>query len=250
MSTKIQEEYDLSRKYELSEIIVGEEKLVELTQKNVAKVEAMVRTDSNYRIDLDEKKSPCWITRMGKFLKGESCDHEFEEIIGKIVELLDKENSTHLNADGCGREEIKRRILIREKKILESLENRERGFELIDHLSEPTHPEESGRRSRRNISFASKFCHFSCFYIFGGEDAQDNFSIYDGVVARALPAYLDYYKEKLLDKKRDLKTIKKKIKDKSYKEYSDAIDDIIEASGSKISRNGFDHLIWYYFKGK
>jgi len=114
-------------------------------------------------------------------------------------------------------------------------------------LSERT---KQGRGGRRNVSFASKFCHFSCFYIFKGEEAQDNFSIYDGVVARALPAYLDYYKEKLLDKKIDLKTIKKKIKDKSYKEYSNAIDDIIEASGSKISRNGFDHLVWYYFKGK
>ena len=39
-----------------------------------------------------------------------------------------------------------------------------------------------------------------------------------------------------------------KIKDKDYKGYSEAIDAIIQASGSKISRNGFDHLVWYYFK--
>lgn len=251
MSTKIQEEYELSKGYELSEIEVEKNKrLVELTKENVAKVEAMIRTDSNYRIDMDdEKKSPFWIKRMGDFLTGKSRDYQFKVIIDKVVELLDKENSTHLEADKVGRREMSSRIRNWDG-LRESLENRKSGFKLIDHLSEPTHPEESGRRSRRNISFASKFCHFSCFYIFEGEDAQDNFSIYDGVVARALPAYLDYYKEKLLDKKRDLKTIKKKIKDKSYKEYSDAIDDIIEASGSKISRNGFDHLVWYYFKGK
>ena len=239
MSTKIQEEYELSKGYELSEIEVEKNKrLVELTKENVAKVEAMIRTDSNYRIDMDdEKKSPFWIKRMGDFLTGKSRDYQFKVIIDKVVELLDKENSTHLNADGCGREEIKLRILIREKKILESLENRERGFELIDSLSERT---KQGKGGRHNISFASKFCHFSCFYIFEGKDAQDNFSIYDGVVAKALPKYLAYYQ--LNDKVQ--------IKDKNYREYSKAIDDIIKASGAKISRNGFDHLIWYYFKGK
>ena len=108
---------------------------------------------------------------------------------------------------------------------------------MIDFLSGRTKP---GKGGRRNVSFASKFCHFSCFYIFEGEEAQDNFSIYDGVVAKALPKYLAYYK--LNDRF--------KIKDKDYEGYSKAIDAIIEASGSKISRNGFDHLVWYYFKGK
>ena len=248
MSTKIQEEYDLSKGYELSEIIVGEETLVELTQENVAKVEAMIRTDSNYRISLsDKEKSPYWILELDKILKGKSSNPNIEDVVEKLVEKIDNENSVHLNADKIGRDFMKGKIIecIKNGTLLKYLG--ERNFKLIDILSERT---KQGRGGRRNVSFASKFCHFSCFYIFEGKDAQDNFSIYDGVVARALPAYLDYYKEKLLDKKRDLKTIKKKIKDKSYKEYSDAIDDIIEASGSKISRNGFDHLVWYYFKGK
>ncbi|MCQ2353064.1 MAG: hypothetical protein MJ033_06265 [Victivallaceae bacterium] len=245
---QIRSEREAAGKYKLAE---DAPRLVALTEDNVARVEAMIQTDSNYRIDMDnEKKSPFWIRRMGDFLTGKSRDYQFKVIIDKVVELLDKENSTHLEADKVGRREMSSRIRNWDG-LLESLENRKSGFKLIDHLSEPTHPEESGRRSRRNISFASKFCHFSCFYIFNkGEDAQDNFSIYDGVVAKALPAYLDYYKEKLLVKKIDLKTVKKKIKDKDYEGYSNAIDDIIEASGSKISRNGFDHLVWYYFKGK
>lgn len=234
---QIRNEQKAAEKYKLSSI-KDEPHLVALTEDNVARVEAMIQTDSNYRTSLeDEKKSPLWIKRMGDFLTGKSRDYQFKVIIGKIVEFLDKENSTHLNADGCGREKIKRRILIREKEILESLENRERGFELIDFLSGRTKP---GKGGRRNVSFASKFCHFSCFYIFEGEEAQDNFSIYDGVVAKALPKYLAYYK--LNDRF--------KIKDKDYEGYSKAIDAIIEASGSKISRNGFDHLVWYYFKGK
>lgn len=239
MSTKIQEEYELSKGYELSEIEVEKDKrLVELTKENVAKVEAMIRTDSNYRIDINDKeKSPYWIIEMGKFLKGESCAYEINYIVCEIVRLLDNENSTRLNADKVGRHFMKEKITgcIEDGTLLKYL--RERDFKLIDILSERT---KQGKGGRRNVSFASKFCHFSCFYIFKGEEAQDNFSIYDGVVAKALPKYLAYYK--LNDRF--------KIKDKDYEGYSKAIDAIIEASGSKISRNGFDHLVWYYFKGK
>ena len=34
-----------------------------------------------------------------------------------------------------------------------------------------------------------------------------------------------------------------------YKTFQAAIDKVIERSGANISRNGFDHLLWYYFKG-
>ena len=248
MSTKIQEEYEQSRKYELSEI--NGEKLAELTLENVAKVEAMIRTDSNYRIALDDsEKSPYWILEMKKLLNGERGDYDKDYVVKRIVTLLNKENSTHLNTDGVGLDEMPKRILEKWDNILDSLRKRERGMDLIKFLSEKT-PAAPGKKGRQNVSFASKFCHFSCFYIFKGEEAQDNFSIYDGVVANALPAYLDYYEQKLLDQKIDLKKIKKEIKNKNYEEYSRAIDAIIEASGSQISRNGFDHLVWYYFKGE
>lgn len=36
----------------------------------------------------------------------------------------------------------------------------------------------------------------------------------------------------------------------SYREYSEIIDKILDKSGNKISRNGFDHLLWYYYKGR
>ena len=241
MSEKIQEENKLSKAYELSESPIGEDEwLVELTKENVAKVEAMIRTDSNYRISLeDRKKSPYWILEMGKFLNGESCDHGFEVIIKNIVNCLDNENSTHLEADKVGRYTMISRIQEQKNVLWESLENRDRGFTLIEFLSRPTNPP-PGKRSRRNISFASKFCHYSCFYLFKGNEAQDNFSIYDSVVAKALPKYLDYYR---LNNEFN-------IKDKDYRNYSEAIDAIIEASKFQISRNGFDHLVWYYFKGK
>ena len=249
MSTKIQEEYEKSRKYELSEI--NGEKLVELTQENVAKVEAMIRTDSNYRISLDDPgKSPYWILEMKKLLKGKPCDYNKDYVVKRIVSLLNKENSTRLNTDGVGLDKMPEIILQNWDNILDSLRIRERGMALINALSTKTIPIDPRKKGRQNVSFASKFCHYSCFYIFDGEEAQDNFSIYDRVVANALPLYLDYYEKKLLDEKIDLKKIKKEIKKKNYREYSKAIDAIIKASGSNISRNGFDHLVWYYSKGK
>ena len=68
------EEYELSTNYELDTFPFkyrGKDvRLVELSRKNVAKVEAMIRTDSKYRIlDLnDEEKSPFWIIELGKHL--------------------------------------------------------------------------------------------------------------------------------------------------------------------------------------
>ena len=149
-----------------------------------------------------------------------------------------KENSTHLNTDGGGRVEMVKRIIACKETLLDDLRNR--NFGLIKFLSDKTTPT-PGKYGRKNISFASKFCHYACFYIFKGEDAQDNFSIYDGVVAKALLEYL---------KKYEIGADIKKIKDKDYVEYSRAIDAVIEASGNEISRNGFDHLVWYYFKGE
>ena len=63
----------------------------------------------------------------------------------------------------------------------------------------------------------------------------DNYPIYDSVISESLPLYLEYY---------DLG--KRNLKD--YVEYRQAIDDVIDAAGGGISRNGLDHLMWYFFK--
>lgn len=89
------------------------------------------------------------------------------------------------------------------------------------------------------IAFATKFCHYVCFYVFEGQPEQDNFSIYDNVVAGILPYYAIKYK---IDYK--------KVDFKKYSQYIGLVDEIIRRSGSNISRNGFDHLLWYYYKGR
>ena len=243
MCTKIQKEFELSQRYEL-EKTGSEDGLVALTEDNVAKVEAMIRTDSNYRMSPeDQEKSPYWILALGKHLRGENCEHKIEDVIKNVVEKIDNENSVHLNADNVGRQVMIERIIrCKDDGILFNY-LRNRNLKLIDILSEKTKDE---KRGRRNISFASKFCHYACFYIFRDEDAQDNFSIYDRVIAEMLPKYLDCYCQ-LSDLRKDIGRI---IKNKDYRGYSDAIDAIIEASRQKISRNGFDHLVWYYNKGK
>lgn len=37
---------------------------------------------------------------------------------------------------------------------------------------------------------------------------------------------------------------------RDYKQYRNAVDMIRNATDEKISRNGFDHLLWYYHKGR
>lgn len=50
--------------------------------------------------------------------------------------------------------------------------------------------------------------------------------------------YLDYYQ---IDQNYSLD---------DYKQYRKAVDKIRELCGIEISRNGFDHLLWYYHKGR
>ncbi|MBO4231969.1 MAG: hypothetical protein J5862_01865 [Bacteroidales bacterium] len=242
-TNKIQLERERAKNYELP-TIASAPHLVALTRNNVAKVEAMIRTDSNYRISLgddygSDEFSPYWIKKLEKYLKGESVVETIEDIVENIVKKLDKENSTHLNTDGVGLKQMPERILAHKETLLDDLKNR--NFDLIKILSAKTIPLGGKHHGRENISFASKFCHYACFYIFEGQEAQDNFSIYDNVVAKALLEYLKFY---------NIYADIKKIKNKDYAVYSKAIDAVIEASGNEISRNGFDHLVWYYFKGR
>ncbi len=121
-------------------------------------------------------------------------------------------------------------------ELIESLKNPDyKDMKLIREISRITSAE---RRARINPSFASKFCHYACFYIFEGTEYQDNYLIYNGILKAVLPLYLEYFG---IDQKFDLS---------DYRDYRMAVDMIRKASGIEISRNGFDHLLWYYHKGR
>ena len=246
MRNTIQDELELAKSKMIGEIVFQGNTLAKLTRDNVAIVEAMIRNDSAYIHSTDVSAAPVynrkgevkyggssayWMTLLKRSLLDNVSDsvYTYEQIIKGAVEAVDRENSTHLNADKCGRQEITERIYrFDRKEFVKCLKNPDyNDMALIREISRTTSAKE---RARSNLSFASKFCHYACFYVFEGTEYQDNYSIYDGILKTVLPLYLGYYK---IERNYDLS---------DYKDYRLAVDSIREASRIEISRNGFDHL--------
>ena len=254
MKNTIQDELELAKSKMIEEVTFQGNTLAKLTRDNVAIVEAMIRNDSAYIHSTDVNAAPVynrkgemkyggssayWMTMLKRVLLDAVSDnsHTYEEIIKGAVESVDRENSTHLNADKCGRQEITERICRFDRnEFIRCLKNPEyNDMALIREISRITSAEE---RARSNPSFASKFCHYACFYVFEGTEYQDNYSIYDSILKTVLSLYLGYYR---IVREYDLS---------DYKDYRMAVDSIRAESGIEISRNGFDHLLWYYHKGR
>ena len=221
------------------------------------------------------------LSRYGsEFDREKTIGFTFAEIIAGAIVAVDRDNSTHLTGDGVGRIEIWNRI--REIGPCE-LKNRlkRRDFKLVGEIMAVTDPGTKDTReqlntdareflkhkwlfdaiqaksetkkadkefkARTNQSFASKFCHYACLYVFKGENAADNFSIYDTILEKVLPWYWCWF---------DVGELKKIQGKFNYEEYSAVIDEIRNKNskhnpdGYLISRNGLDHLLWYYHKGR
>ena len=238
----------------------GDSELVELTVDNVARAEAMIQIDSAYQKAADYRAAPItyprkktdefkyggstayWITQLKTILIDDNpqstAGHTFEFVIENAVKTIDRENNTHLNADGQnGRYEISRRIIDNRENLIPWLcDPKGTDYAIVELIAEKT----KGDKGRKNPSFASKFAHYACFYLFEGTECQDNFSIYDGILRNALPRYLEEYE------------IENTIIDGDYASYQNAIDELRERAaqlyGEKLSRNGLDHLLWYFHK--
>ena len=225
-------------------------KLAALTEDNVAIVEAMIRNDSAYIKSSDINARPSdngkyggstayWMTKLKEYLNSKvQNEDDYKKIIENAVNAVERENSTHNNSDKCGRKEISERIIKMDKNdLLKSLQDPlYKNMLLFNEIARKT---SAPKNARVNVSFGSKFCHYACYYLFDGQDYQDNYSIYDYIVRTVLPWYLAYYK---IEEKYDLK---------KYDEYRMAVDKIRERSScTPISRNGFDHLLWYFHKGR
>ena len=93
------------------------------------------------------------------------------------VSAIDRENSTHLTSDaknnnfGNGRIELTKRIFQMSHSLLDRLKNRD--IKIIEKLSKKTKNGTKG--GRENYSFATKFCHYACYYWFEGLAEQDNY---------------------------------------------------------------------------
>lgn len=234
--------------------------LVQLTDENVAKVEAMIRNNSSYIKSYDENAGPTenkngkevysgstayWMTKLKYIIEGKENNLTYEDIIPKVVSSIDRENSTHLNSDGCGRGKISNRIIkLGKDKLIDSL--KEGNLDVFETIQEKTNPNKNGDKNykgRVNTSFASKFCHFACFFLFEDDKLRDKYSIYDNVIVSVLPYYIKKYG---VENNKSLK---------DYSVYCKVIDLIRKKAASAtnttpISRNGFDHLLWYYHKGR
>lgn len=287
--------------------------ILKLTLENVAKVEAMIQTDSAYARSFDKSRCPkskarnethldsigssaFWMTLLREALEdpnikmnhaatyGEGSEkYSYDEILAGAIAAVDSENSTHLNSNGVGRMEMWIRLcsmnpavikqdlrdgtlivfdkLSAEIRPIEKLsdrqglneaakakfKNHEWLLEAINASNSPKAPPK-GWNPRTNISFASKFCHYACFYLFEGSNAQDNYSIYDNVLKKVLPGYLQHYKLSPPSNQKN-----HSLHDE-YTRYREAIDKIRDQAktldGRTISRNGLDHLLWYYHKGR
>ncbi len=256
----IREELEKSKEYMIKTVELNGVTIVELTMDNVARAEAMIQNDSAYIKAFNKQAGPeryprkqteefkyggstaYWAMQLKNVLiegKNVSDDnYSFDDIIKYLVAAIDRENSTHLNADGNGRNEICSRIIDCKEHLINWLKNQSKQYEIINCICKRT----NGNRRRKNLSFASKFAHYTAYYLFEETEYQDGFSIYDGILIKALPRYVQAFE------------IGIHSYEKNYQNYQDAIDNIISAAerryGERISRNGFDHLIWYYHKGR
>ena len=225
--------------------------LVQLTFDNVARVEAMIHMDSRYNKSGNPNARPIakyqgstayWLLQLKEILickkQKASCGKDLKDTITEVIKAIDRDNGTRLSV-GKSRDMISDWLFKNAKSIVDNLRNRELGFHMIEDIASSL----NNARGRENYSFATKFCHYACIFWFEGDSEADNYSIYDNIVSNALPKYAERYGVIKSNGKNYTKKDFNKVA--NYRVYSNVIDAIIKKSGAAISRNGFDHLLWY-----
>ncbi len=217
----IDRELESARKYVLDTEIVDGNTLVKLNQDNVARVEAMIISDSEYRNTFNSSLGIL-------YKKGKNKDN-----------LKSEDDIKYIGSSAYWGSELRKVICSLGKSELKEYLYRpkENNYKLIDLITNA-----SGNEGNVYYSFATKLCHYACMYVVDGEE-KDNFSIYDRVIKSSLPMYIERYLNK---------SVKEKVYDKNYIEYIKLIDEIrdkLKENNEVISRNGLDHLLWYHHKG-
>lgn len=271
MKTTIGREQDGRKGYLLDRDDKG---LLELTFDNVCKVEAMINENRSYRRAQDPQEKPdgkidgypgssaYWFSLLFKKLENGECTTKKE--CEKLVAALDSENTTHLNSrkdnsGNQGRDVMRDRVFELLKNFECFRDTLEKGkTDLITKLAKPTE-----KYAGRELAFASKFCHYAAFWLFKGRKEADNYSIFDSIVSKALVKYAKKYLgdiKEVEEYKRELRKVTSKSKTVDWKEYPyedfyNRYRDLIDATRKaaqkghgedyQISRNGFDHLLWY-----
>ena len=210
------------------------------TEKNYCITQFLINNDSNYRIEGDEFDSST-----KKYIKTVKETFEINEL-EEIVTRIDKQNSTHQSSEGSKGGGNGRRITAKYISKIKDLYIRLKSGdeELVNEIAKAI-------PDRYTFSFASKFCTYVSRYLYNSDD----YCVYDSVLCNALPYYAwAYLGEVFISTKNSTinSYAKKNLGD--YKGYKSLIDRIrnksIKELKYKISREGFDSIIWYYFKGE
>lgn len=150
-----------------------------------------------------------------------------EDNLKKVCTRINAENSTHLTNEDkdiiceCIYKKCPNINLLKEELKKDS-------YPLIESIRKAQNNNGVSTK-KNNYSFATKFCHYACYYLFNDDTNRDLYPIYDSILS-------DYVKKSHEYKLSTDTDINK------YEDYVKIIDKII--SGKGISRNGFDHLIW------
>lgn len=261
--------------YELDYFNKEDKEMPALTRKNADFIEAIVRLDSNYKKDFDETQGP--IYKLNKidekyhgsisywFNEMKKSNTDFQKCVLGAVTAIDSTNSTHLNVSKNGRLEMA-------KKICDCCSNY---TDLKEELEVPFNPSnkehilskmssnipDKNKKARFNLSFASKFCSYASYFL--GLDVD--YSKYDTIVSEALPEYVLFYLGEKRKKnyyvidvyQRRSMNVEQIYQQKlqKYKHYSEDIKRIIDALKNEekpieISKDEFDHIVWYGNKGR
>lgn len=210
--------------------------LVKISSDNVARVEAMIAENSRYN-DSQNTNNPQSSKVCLDCLKRDLDNLPYPEYqtVENAMRAINRENSTRLSAGELS--ELANRICaLSSFEILEYLEKPTtklgpsgEKYYLVSYLRKKTAT--SKRSGRENYSFATKFCHYACINFFQGKTEADNFPIIDNVVKAVFPKYAE--------------NIVKQIVFEDYETFVRNIDEVLDHYKQRISRNGFDHLMWY-----
>lgn len=241
-----------------------------LTPNNVSRIKFLLDNDSRYRpITNKEYRS------VEQFFQEEK-DTDWTEdpiLLKELVRSIDITNRTHQNSKGSGITgndgwELTANYISTIENLLPKLKQSDP--ELVDKIACALKQKDGLGKpiaNKYSFSFASKFCTYVQRALFPDEAFANGYSIYDQVISKILPYYVSIYlegKEEInppyngqkhydpYSKFRDGRYAEEK--DYKYDRFSDLIGSIIAANekkiGYRITRENFDNLLWYYFKGE
>ena len=189
MSKNIKDEIDAAKKeaYKFDEDEKGK---VIINKRNVILAEAIyqIRFKKYHEDDLlsDRNLWPAKKCFLAMKRTNSQDTEKFKELLDRACSAINSENSTHLR--GYEKDKIVETICSTYFNVIsfkEGLKNT--NYPIIDIIRElkgtSVETEDGLKIIRDNYSFATKLCHYACFYLFedeeDGENNQDIYSIYD-----------------------------------------------------------------------